>query len=126
MQEGHQQVNVSPELGIVVFLLFIAYYIWICVSISKIAKNTHNELVWMSWIPILQMVPLIKASEKPTWWILLFLIPYVNLVAIPWMFICLAEKVGRPGWTGLLVLVPFANLFVIPYFSASKKFDPSL
>lgn len=116
-------VTLDPGIAIIIFLIAIAYYIWMCVCIKKIAIKTHNTHVWMSWVPILQWVPLIKSAQKPAWWIVLLLVPYVNLVALPWLLICLAEKIGRPKWTGLLIYVPLVNIFLIPYFAASKKLD---
>lgn len=123
MQSYEHTVTVDPGIALIILCVFLAVYLWVCFSIRKIAKKTHNTHLWMSWFPVLQMVPLIKTAGKPTWWIVLLIVPYVNIVALPWLFICLAEKLGRSKWTGLLILVPFVNMFLIQWFAASKRLD---
>jgi len=64
-----------PEL--VLLLLVIVY----CVSLAPIFKRAGHSTV-LAYIPIAQFVPFLKVIKRPWWWIILLLIPGVNLVML--------------------------------------------
>ena len=52
------------------------------------------------------MYPILKATGRPTWWIVLFFIPLVNLVMLIVLMVDLAKSFGKSaayGW-GLAIL----------------------
>lgn len=61
---------------------------------------------WACIIPIYGTLVMLKIVGKPWWWILLFLIPGVNLVFAIWMINMLSKSFGKDvGFTlGLLFL----------------------
>ncbi len=58
---------------------------------------------------------MLNIAKKPVWWIILLLIPLVNIVfaALVWMRI--AEIRQKPRWCGVLAIVPVVNLIVPGY-----------
>ena len=101
------------------FVFALAVYIFMAYCISRIAKKTgHADKTIWAWIPVLNILLLLEVSGKPMWWILLYLIPFVNIVVglIVWMSV--AEKCGKESWWGLLTLIPIVN-FVIIYMMGS-------
>ena len=70
-------------------ILYILIYAYMAYSLQTIANKTGTENGWMAWIPILNIYLMCKIAGKPGWWVLLFLIPLVNLVIgiIIWMAI---------------------------------------
>ena len=74
----------------------------------------------MAWVPIANLVLMLNIAKKPVLWILLMLIPLVNLVIFIIVFMKIAEARGKPGWVGILMIVPFVNLILPAYLAFSK------
>ncbi|MFB3850716.1 MAG: DUF5684 domain-containing protein [Acidobacteriota bacterium] len=98
-------------------IIYLIIYLYISLCLFKIAKKCGVEMAWLAWIPIVQIVPWIQSSGKPLWWIILMLIPFVNIVVgiIVWMAI--AERLGKPSWIGILMIVPIINIFIPAYLA---------
>ena len=52
---------------------------------------------WAAIVPIYNVIVMLEIVGKPLWWIVLFLIPLVNLVAAILVGIAMAGKLGRPA-----------------------------
>jgi hypothetical protein len=103
-------------IGMIVlfFLLFVgAIYAYFALAISTIARKTYTPNAWYAWVPILNMVLLLNVAKKPAWWVLLYFVPFVNIVimVITWMEVAKAR--GRPDWWGVFIIAPIAN-FILP------------
>lgn len=95
------------------FLLFAAAgYVYMALALQTIANKTHTENSWLAWIPIANIILMLNIAKKPIWWIVLFLIPVVNIVFIIIVWMGVAEARGKPSWWGVLFIVPVANLVV--------------
>ena len=67
-------------------------------------------------IPIYNILMLLEIIGKPWWWILLLLIPGVNLIFGIWMFNLLSISFGKTeGFTVGLVLLPFIFLPILGF-----------
>ncbi|MBI4713486.1 MAG: signal peptidase I [Planctomycetes bacterium] len=127
-------MDVPPELagavgmfaaGAVLVLLVICLVFWVlgalCMAlIAKKAGKPFGTSFVMSLIPIVQYIVWLQIANKPMWWIILCLIPLVNIVVFIIIWMAIAEALGRPGWWGIvIVLVPVVNivLFLILAFS---------
>ena len=81
-----------------------------------------NQPGWASLIPIYNALIFLKIIGKPWWWILLFCIPYVNLVFHIWGYNLLSKKFGKDeGFTVGLVLLPFIFLPILGFGSSEYK-----
>ena len=60
-----------------------------------------NEPGWACIIPIYNIIVLLKITGKPIWWIVLFLIPIVSLVASILICISLAKSFGKSAGYGI-------------------------
>lgn len=60
-----------------------------------------NKPGWAAIVPIYNIIVLLEITEKPIWWIVLFLIPVVNFVAAILIAIALADKFGKGTGFGL-------------------------
>lgn len=104
------------------FLIFMLVFVLICyiymsVCLMKIAKKTNTENAWLAWIPILNVILMLQVAKKPLWWIILFFIPFVNIVISIIVWMAIAKELGKPEWLGILMIVPLAN-FVVPGYLA--------
>jgi uncharacterized protein DUF5684 len=104
----------------VLLIFFAVFYVYLALALQTIAKKTNTENAWWAWIPILNALLMLNIAKKPLWWIILLLIPFVNIVIgiIVWMGV--AEARGKPSWWGILMIVPVANLVVPGYLAWSQ------
>ncbi len=114
-----QLQNINPAMtagiGIGIFVVYIAIWVFFAFCMAKLGEKLGQPFgtgFIMSIIPIVNFIFLLQLAKKPLWWIILMIIPIVNIVilAIVWMSIC--EQRGKPKWWGLLMFVPIANLVV--------------
>jgi len=98
-------------------VLFVVYAVIIVLAIAglwKIIDKTGQPGAWALLYIICQpigVIPLLKATGRPMWWIVLFFIPFVNLVALVIVMIDLAKSFGKGTGYGVgLALLPFIFL----------------
>jgi hypothetical protein len=106
------------------FLMFglvfgLAVYVYFALALQTIATKTRTENSWLAWIPIANIVLMLNVARKPIWWILLFLIPLVNIVMAVIVWMAVAEARNKPNWWGILTIVPLVNLIVPGYLAWS-------
>jgi len=101
-------------------ILLIAIYAYSAFCIQTISNKTGTENSWFAWVPILNIYLLVKVAQKPGWWLILFLIPIVNIVIgiIVWMKI--SQLLKKPSWLGILCIIPFLNFILIGYLAFSE------
>lgn len=86
-------------------LVLLLLFVVIIVANWKIYEKA-GQPGWASIIPIYNIYVLLKIVGKPTWWLILMLIPVVNLVFAIWTINMLSKSFGKDeGFTvGLLLL----------------------
>jgi hypothetical protein len=99
------------------WLLALVVYVYMALAIQAIADKTHTENSWLAWIPIANLILLLNIAGKPIWWIILCLIPVVNIIMFIIIWMAVAEARQKPGWLGVLMIVPLAN-FIVPGYLA--------
>jgi hypothetical protein len=95
----------------------IAFYVYFSLALQTIAKKTNTPDDWWAWVPIMSAILMLKVAKKPLWWIILFFVPFVNIVIIIITFMAIAEARNKPSWWGILMIVPVANLIVPGYLA---------
>src|SRR5687768_16518884 len=82
----------SFPTGLIVFWLALA--IIELVALWKIFEKA-GQAGWKAIIPIYNAYVLLKIVGKPGWWLILFLIPVVNLIFIIWTYNMLSKSFGK-------------------------------
>ena len=102
-------------------VLVLAFYLFMCFCYKRICENAGEEPGVLVWIPLLQFVPLLRVAELPVWTIILFFVPFVNLVFpfVMWAKICAA--LDKSPWLAAILLLPILNLLLIPYLAFSSS-----
>lgn len=95
----------------------VAAHFFMSYCMKRICEKCGHEPGILIWIPIANLLPQLTAAKLPTWMIVLFLVPFVNVAAFVVLFWKLCEARSKPGALGLLMLVPFANLGLILYLA---------
>jgi Family of unknown function (DUF5684) len=113
-QDNNSLAAAGLGAGLIMFglLFFAAAYVYMALALQTIANKTKTENSWLAWIPIANLVLMLNVAKKPMWWIVLFLIPIVNIVIAIMVWMAVAEARGKPSWWGILTIVPVANLIV--------------
>lgn len=115
----------NPAAAIVMFVVYVAIYIYIAYALYTMAKKTNTANAWMAWIPILDVYLMVKIAGKPGWWFILLLVPLLNVVIAIMLWYYIAERMGKPGWVGVLMIIPLVNLVIPGYLAFSKSPAPA-
>ncbi|MEK7103832.1 MAG: DUF5684 domain-containing protein [Patescibacteria group bacterium] len=91
----------------IVYLVAVAVGILMLISMWVIFKKAGKP-GWAAIIPIYNSIVMIEIAKKPTWWILLYFIPFVNIVISVIVLYNLALNFKKGGgFTVGLVFLPF-------------------
>ena len=89
-----------------VMVVYIALILLIIISLWKIYTKAGKP-GWAAIIPIYNIIVLLEIVDKPLWWIILLLIPFVNIVISIILNVELAKKFGQStGFAVGLILLP--------------------
>ena len=79
---------------------------------------------WQAIIPIYNFYILLKIVGKPGWWLILLLVPFVNLIFIIWTYNMLSKSFGKDeAFTVGLILLGFI-FFPVLGFGSAKYLGP--
>jgi hypothetical protein len=91
----------------IILLFAIPFWIIVIAGIWKVFTKA-GEPGWASIVPIYNAIVLLKIAGKPVWWIVLLLIPGVNIVIAFMVMIDLAHNFGKSTGFGVgLTLLGF-------------------
>lgn len=94
-------------------ILYVAVIILIIVSWWKIFTKAGKP-GWAILIPFYNVIIMLQIVGKPWWWLLLMLIPIVNIVFVIWMINLLSKSFGRgSGFTIGLIFLSFIFLPIL-------------
>jgi len=98
--------------------------IFVVVCIWRIFTKA-GEPGWYSIIPLWNTIVMLKIAGRPWWWLILFLIPFVNLVFLILAMVSLAKSFGRSTMFGIIMLTfcSFIGLAMLA-FGGSRYVGP--
>ena len=112
--------GIAAMAGMCVFLvIYLAVIVVIVAGMWKMFTKAGKP-GWASIIPIYNTIVLLDIVHKPLWWIILLLIPFVNIVVGIILWMAIAEAVGKPNWWGILIIVPLVGLIVPGYLAFAE------
>ena len=117
----HQFLAQASDTGtpIVPILVGLAIMLFFIAAMWKVFTKA-GEPGWASLIPIYNLVVMLKIAGKPVWWIILFLIPLVNIIISVLVALGIAERFGKgAGFAIGLVFLPFIFYPILGFGSAT-------
>jgi len=108
--------NYDPSAGVFASLAALFAVLFIPILIVSVVLIIANWKIyekagkpgWAAIIPIYNVIVLLEIVGKPVWWIILFLIPCVNIIFAIWTTNLLSKSFGQSeGFTVGLVLLPY-------------------
>jgi len=81
-----------------------------------------NGAGWAAIVPIYNIIVLLKIAGKPVWWIVLFFIPVVSIVAMILIYISFAKSYGKSAGYGIgMILLPFVFVPMLAFGDAKYQ-----
>ena len=121
MEENYESYDGGSQgmagLGIFIFL-YAAIVLLLIVSQCKVYTKAGKP-GWACIVPIYNIIVLLEIVGKPTWWIVLLLIPVVNIVIAIMCVHQLSLAFGKgTGTTLLLLFLPFIGYPMLAFGDA--------
>ena len=127
-QDGAAAVGILALLAAMMVPLLILMVIYI-ISMWKIFEKA-GQPGWAAIVPVYNIIVQLNVQGRPTWWIVWYLVPFVNYVSGLVMFIIagldLAKRFGKSGGfaAGLILLNPIF-LLILAFGSARYQGAPT-
>ena len=110
----------SSTGGGMMVVVYLAIYIITAYSLFTIAKKLGEQYTWMAWVPVLNLVLMLRMAKMSMWWILGMFVPLFNIYVIAKMYHnAISKRTGHGGWwtAGLF----FFNLILLPITAYTFK-----
>jgi hypothetical protein len=110
--------------GILAMLIYLAILIAILAGAWKMFEKAGKP-GWAAIIPIYNIIVILEICGRPIWWILLLLIPCVNIVIAVIMWIDVAKSFGKSELYG--IGLAFLGFIFIPMlgFGSARYVGPA-
>lgn len=97
---------IAPYLAVLIPLMIIFALIMIIATWRIYTKA--GKPGWASIVPIYNCIVLLEIVNRPVWWIILFLVPFANIIVQIIVYHRLARSFGKgTGYTLGLIFLPF-------------------
>ncbi len=110
----------NPRTAYTVLGLVLATYLFFCYCSMLICRKTNTEPGGLVWVPVLQLIPMLRAAGMSPAWFLAFLVPVLNVVAQVTWYVKIVQARGKSLWVAFWLLLPFTNLFAYLYLAFSS------
>ena len=111
--------NMSVILSALLVALPILYFFG-CYTARMVCTKAGEEPGFLIWVPLLSMIPLLRAAKLPGWVFFLLYVPVVNIVLMVLWCFRIAQARGKTGLTGLALIFPLTAPFAWLYLAYSK------
>jgi hypothetical protein len=108
------------QLGLGPILVAGLLYVFFAYCLVTLGKKLGDNRAWWGWVPILQVLLMLRLAQLTYWWFLALIVPIVNVVVAIWVWIRIAKKRAKPAWVGALMILPGVDLFVLAYLAFSQ------
>jgi hypothetical protein len=94
-------------MGALVSLIWLAAIVVMIAALWKIFEKAGKP-GWAALIPFYNIYIMLELAGKPGWWLVLFLIPLINLIMTIIVTIAFAAKFGKSGgFAAGMIVLPF-------------------
>ena len=114
------QYGNTLSTGTITALILVCLFLGIIGIIAQWKVFTKaGQPGWACIVPIYNIYIMTKIAGKPGWWVLMFFIPFVNLVFAIWLLNMISKSFGKDeGFTVGLVIVGFIFWAILGFGSA--------
>ena len=107
------------------FLIYLAFLVFEIAALWLVFVKAGRP-GWGAIIPFYNVYLICKVAKRPGWWMILFLIPLVNIVIAFIVFIDMAKAFGKStGFGVLLTLFSFVCMPILGFGAATYDDAPA-
>ena len=127
MQSDNSGNNAAAAgMGIGMAVVWLAIVVLMIAALWKVFEKA-GEPGWAAIVTIYNFYILLKIAGRPGWWLLLYLIPFVNFIISIIVSIDVAKRFGKgTGFALGLVLLPFIFYPMLAWGDASYTAAPAM
>jgi hypothetical protein len=107
----------SPLSGLIGAILAVFFIVVMWKIFTK-----AGQYGWAAIIPFYNWYVLLKIAGRPGWWLILFFIPFVNLIMYIVVAVDVAKNFGKGGGFAVgMILLPFIFFPILAFGSATYQ-----
>ena len=121
---GLATVDLTPNLLLTAGVALVLLYLLMCYCSMLICRKSGHPPGALVWVPVLQLIPLLRAAQMSPAWILAFFVPVLNVIAqIIWSF-SISKARGKSAWVGFFLVLPITSFIAYLYLALSDQAPP--
>lgn len=123
-------LNSSTDTSFAIFS-GVWMFFWLIVAVLAIAAmwkifTKANKHGWAAIVPIYNVIVLLEVVGRPLWWIILLIIPFVNIIVGIVIAIDLAKSFGKDALFGVVACWLFSIVgYLILGFGSAQYVGPA-
>jgi hypothetical protein len=111
----------NPMVLYVILGILGVVHIFISTCFWLICRKTHIAPGPLVWVPVLQLIPLLRAANMSVVWFFAYFIPVLNIIAAIVWSVKIVKTRGKSPWVAFLLIVPVTNFFAFLYLAFSRS-----
>jgi hypothetical protein len=121
MAEVKSFIAANPKPICIALGSIAGLYILLATCFWLICRKTHNAPGPLVWVPILQLIPLLRAANMPRVWFFAYFVPLLNIIALIVWCIKIVKSRGKSPWVAFLLVLPLTSFFAFLYLAFSRS-----
>jgi len=118
-------VAAAAGIGLVMLLFWLAILAVCIIAFWKVFTKA-GQPGWAAIVPIYNIIVLLQIAGRPAWWVLLMLIPIVNIVISLIVAIDVAKSFGQSPVFGVVMLWLLSVIgYLVLGFGSAKYIGPA-
>lgn len=117
----HAYLRANPMVVCIILGIAAFVYIFSSVCFWLICRKTHTAPGPLVWVPIFQLIPLLRAANIPRVWFFAYFIPIINIIPVIMFSIKIVRARGKSPWVAFLLILPPTSLFAFLYLALSQS-----
>jgi hypothetical protein len=115
-----QLLRTYPELVVLVATLLLMAHIFCAYCCLLICRKSGNFPGILVWLPLVQVVPMLRAASMSTWWFGVLFMPGLNLLLYVVWCVRIVEARQKTAPLVILLLFPLTSWFAFLFLAFSK------
>ncbi len=103
------------------YILIFIIYLFPSYCIYAVARKFKAIDRWRAWIPILNILLLCEITERPNYYVLLMLVPFLNIFVWGTLWMDIAGGLGHDRSLGILAAIPLVHLIGMGYIALASQ-----
>ncbi|HWD90985.1 MAG TPA: DUF5684 domain-containing protein [Verrucomicrobiae bacterium] len=119
--EAKSFIATYPLTIFVILCIWAVVHIFTSTCFWSICRKTHIAPGPLVWVPVLQLIPLLRAANMPRVWFFAYFIPVLNILALIVFSINIVKSRGKSPWVAFLLILPPTSIFAVLYLAISRS-----